>query len=178
MKSFYLAIEQIKGDDAIFSRKPPRLNARIPEIETIWNIAPSYKTSDPIPVRNAKNVLIATTWRTGSSFLGDILNHYPGTYYSYEPLHYLRNLVMKLQVFFRIPISFFFLGLQGRGPKDPWTKFLPVDAFKLTRDLYRCDYSTEITNAYLRHAAIPENQFLLKHNFRDDSNLFEISLIL
>ena len=119
----FLAIEQIKGDDAIFSRKPPRLNARIPEIETIWNIAPSYKTSDPIPVRNAKNVLIATTWRTGSSFLGDILNHYPGTYYSYEPLHYLRNLVMKLQVFFEYPFHFFFSDCRVEDQKIPGQNF-------------------------------------------------------
>ena len=76
----------------------------------------------------------------------------------------------KIGFFPWLPISFFFW-FQGRGPNDPWTKFLPVDAFKLTRDLYRCDYSTEITNAYLRHAAIPGNQFLLKHNFRDELNI-------
>ena len=33
-------------------------------------------------------VLIATTYRSGSTFLGDLLNHYPGTFYSFEPLQY------------------------------------------------------------------------------------------
>ena len=41
-----------------------------------------------IPPENVRQVLIATTWRSGSSFFGDLLTHYPGTYYSFEPLHY------------------------------------------------------------------------------------------
>jgi len=34
------------------------------------------------PVRN----IIITTWRSGSTFLGDILNSHPGNFYHYEPL--------------------------------------------------------------------------------------------
>ncbi|XP_023716466.1 carbohydrate sulfotransferase 5 isoform X2 [Cryptotermes secundus] len=34
------------------------------------------------PVRS----LIITTWRSGSTFLGDVLNSHPGNYYHYEPL--------------------------------------------------------------------------------------------
>lgn len=34
------------------------------------------------PLRN----IIITTWRSGSTFLGDILNSHPGNYYHYEPL--------------------------------------------------------------------------------------------
>ncbi|PSN54198.1 hypothetical protein C0J52_03530, partial [Blattella germanica] len=30
--------------------------------------------------------LIITTWRSGSTFLGDVLNSHPGNYYHYEPL--------------------------------------------------------------------------------------------
>lgn len=38
-------------------------------------------------VRNdTKKILIAATWRTGSSFLGDIIQSAPGVFYSYEPL--------------------------------------------------------------------------------------------
>ena len=33
-----------------------------------------------------KNILVLSTFRSGSSFTGDILSHYPGTYYSYEPI--------------------------------------------------------------------------------------------
>ncbi len=30
--------------------------------------------------------LVVTTWRSGSTFLGDIMNAHPATYYHYEPL--------------------------------------------------------------------------------------------
>lgn len=37
------------------------------------------------PVR----AMVATTWRSGSTFLGDIMTAHPGTFYHYEPLlHY------------------------------------------------------------------------------------------
>ena len=39
-----------------------------------------------ISAPNARQILIATTWRSGSTFLGQLLNHYPGTFYSFEPL--------------------------------------------------------------------------------------------
>ena len=35
-----------------------------------------------------RNTLIATSWRSGSSFLGELLAQYPGTFYYFEPLHY------------------------------------------------------------------------------------------
>ena len=37
------------------------------------------------PVR----AMVTTTWRSGSTFLGDIMTAHPGTFYHYEPLlHY------------------------------------------------------------------------------------------
>ena len=43
---------------------------------------------DLVPDMNGTPVrsLIITTWRSGSTFLGDILNNHPGNYYHYEPL--------------------------------------------------------------------------------------------
>ena len=35
-----------------------------------------------------RNLLVATSWRSGSSFLGELLNQVPGTFYYFEPLHY------------------------------------------------------------------------------------------
>ena len=33
--------------------------------------------------------MVTTTWRSGSTFLGDIMTAHPGTFYHYEPLlHY------------------------------------------------------------------------------------------
>ena len=40
-----------------------------------------------------KNILILSTWRSGSTFFGDLLAHYPGTYYSYEPIFSLHKKV-------------------------------------------------------------------------------------
>ena len=47
-----------------------------------------YGIGDFIPINRAKNVLIVTRGRSGSSFLGDLLNRYPGTFYTFEPLHH------------------------------------------------------------------------------------------
>ena len=33
-----------------------------------------------------QNVLVLSSWRSGSTFTGDMLTHYPGTYYLYEPI--------------------------------------------------------------------------------------------
>ena len=38
---------------------------------------------------DTKYILILSTWRSGSTFLGELLAQFPKTYYSYEPLHYL-----------------------------------------------------------------------------------------
>ena len=48
-----------------------------------------YKLGSIIPSSESINILIATRGRSGSSFIGDLLGHYPGTFYSYEPLHFL-----------------------------------------------------------------------------------------
>ena len=33
-----------------------------------------------------RRILILTTWRSGSTFLGELLSMIPGTFYSFEPL--------------------------------------------------------------------------------------------
>ena len=40
-------------------------------------------------------MLIASNFRSGSSFLGSVLNSYPGTFYSYEPLQFTHNFYDK-----------------------------------------------------------------------------------
>ena len=39
----------------------------------------------------SKKVLLMAYWRTGSSYFGQLLSHYPQTYYNYEPMHFLSN---------------------------------------------------------------------------------------
>ena len=57
----------------------------------------SIKTEIPSKTE-IKNVLLMAHWRTGSSYFGQLLSHYPKTYYSYEPEHYLSNPVSFVYV--------------------------------------------------------------------------------
>ena len=34
------------------------------------------------------------------------------------------------------------------------------------RDIYKCDFSTNVTTGYLKHTSKSENQFLIRHNGR------------
>ena len=46
---------------------------------------------EKIPQVEQKYVLVVSNPRSGSTFLGSLLNSYPGTFYSFEPLHYLSD---------------------------------------------------------------------------------------
>ena len=50
-----------------------------------------YTLGNAISPNDALNIIIVTKGRSGSSFLGELLSQYPGTFYSYEPLHYRRS---------------------------------------------------------------------------------------
>jgi hypothetical protein len=84
----------------ISEMKPPKnISKSIQDSETLLatnkvplDSAPNYYLGDSIPAKHAKHILVITSWRSGSTFLGDILNHYPGTFYTFEPLHYLSRL--------------------------------------------------------------------------------------
>ncbi|XP_042206391.1 putative mediator of RNA polymerase II transcription subunit 26 isoform X2 [Homarus americanus] len=98
------------------------------------NFTPGEKVS-PSQVRR---VIIVSTWRSGSSYLGDLLRAYPGTFFSYEPLHHLlKNLHLQ------------------DGP-------LVEEVLKLLRDILTCDYSKlDVYVNYMRN-----NTFLVDHNTR------------
>lgn len=59
----------------------------------------------PIPIKNRTLSVIFSSWRSGSTFLGDIISAVPATYYHFEPLNFLglkqseydENLVQYLQ---------------------------------------------------------------------------------
>jgi len=55
-------------------------------VDTLANKGEMPSFGEEIPPRHAKKIIIISTWRSGSTFLGDLLNHYPGTWYSFEPL--------------------------------------------------------------------------------------------
>ena len=70
-----------------------------------------------------KKILIASTWRSGSTFLGDFFAHYPSTYYVYEPLKYYKD---------------------GEGSIANISKSLI-----LLRDFYICQFFRSSTKEYL-----------------------------
>lgn len=45
----------------------------------------------PIPLSEKKILAIFSSWRSGSTFVGDVLQSLPGTYYHYEPFDYQRH---------------------------------------------------------------------------------------
>lgn len=47
------------------------------------NNTQTYTT--PVISNKTQHILIVTTWRSGGTFLGDLLNHHPGVFYSFEP---------------------------------------------------------------------------------------------
>ena len=50
-----------------------------------------------VTIRNGKNVLIMAYWRTGSTFLGELISSYPGVFYTFEPF-YTTNLDIAAKV--------------------------------------------------------------------------------
>ena len=88
----------------------------------------------------ALQILVVSSWRSGSTFLGDLLNAFPGTFYYFEPLH------------------FFFTAKDEptRGEKEQ---------LELLRSLYNCSFPTNTSQSFLRH--LSRFPFLMKkHNWR------------
>ncbi|KAG5683002.1 hypothetical protein PVAND_012314 [Polypedilum vanderplanki] len=83
--------------------------------------------------------VIISTWRSGSTFLGDVLNTLPGNYYHYEPL-------LTYDI------------VQIRGP--PHDK----NAIKSLKKLLRCNYTGADMHEYLEFGA--SHNYLFSHNSR------------
>ena len=87
-----------------------------------------------------RNILIATSWRSGSSFLGELLAQYPGTFYYFEPLHY------------------YFHKVTAKSDVIREEEFLET--------LFRCQFG-DSNHGFLEHLRDPKNSFLLSyHNKR------------
>ncbi|KAG8234041.1 hypothetical protein J437_LFUL014128 [Ladona fulva] len=85
-----------------------------------------------------RNVLV-TTWRSGSTFLGDVLNSQPANFYHYEPL---------------LP-----LGIIQVGEKSPYAN----SSIASLRQLLLCNY-TGMEDSYLAYGQ--EHKWLMSHNTR------------
>jgi hypothetical protein len=96
----------------------------------------------------SKNKLkdIFSSWRSGSTFLADLLKEYPGTFYSYEPLH--------------------FLSFYKTFNQDQFVEKITPQAIELLRNLFSCNY-TNLTQEYLSHVSrAPKSYFFLADRAR------------
>ena len=99
----------------------------------------SFQLGDTIQTHEARHFLIVSSYRSGSSFLGDLLNHYRGTFYSFEPLHYNENKIRKSKL--------------SDAEKNKEYIDMIVQVFK-------CKPET----GYFQHAH--EKRYIFQHNFR------------
>lgn len=100
----------------------------------------SAKTlSDLVPELGGQPVrsIIITTWRSGSTFLGDVLNSHPGNFYHYEPL-----------------LDYDIIQIRGAP--------LASAALQTLRDLLHCNYSS--LDHYLEYGQ--DHNWLFTHNTR------------
>lgn len=83
------------------------------------------------------HILIVSSWRSGSSMVADLLNHYPGAFYSFEPIQYLA---------------------EGR---NDYERYPEAPAF--LGDTFKCKFDDP---TFFKHMSIPVHNFLYKHNYR------------
>ena len=100
----------------------------------------SLRLGDYVNPSKALHILVATSWRSGSTFLGDLLSRYPGAFYSFEPIHYIDH-----------KHGF----LQDITEKE-------TESLNLVSQIFKC----QPDSGYFIHANKPENRFLFRHNFR------------
>lgn len=104
-----------------------------------YRFPPSLDPESLIPERGGQPVraMVATTWRSGSTFLGDIMSAHPATFYHYEPLlHY--------------------------DIKQARSGALAEDAIRTIKSLMKCNYSQ--IDRYLRYGM--SHPWLFQHNKR------------
>jgi len=99
---------------------------------------------DLIPDQGGQPIraMIATTWRSGSTFLGDILLSHPATFYHYEPL-----------------INYKIHQVRDGTPLAP-------KAIKALENLFKCDYSdlgSYLTYAQAHAETLSHNERLWSH---------------
>ena len=145
-----LQLELLNGTNLHDSKPKSKLSLEELE-ENIRNLVNSVNQSGQnndvsklgalISPSKARHVLIATTWRSGSTFLGDLFNRYPGVFYSFEPLHYIDHKYGALT--------------DNLDEKKE-------EHVRLVSEVFKC----KPESGYFIHANKPENRFLFKHNFR------------
>jgi len=123
-----------KIDNALSSER-----SQLSSVMSGYALPPSVSLSSLQPEQGGQplRAMVVTTWRSGSTFLGDIMSAHPGTYYHYEPLlHY--------------------------DIRQARTGALAEDAIRTLRELMQCNYTR--LDWYLRYGR--SHPWLFKHNER------------
>lgn len=113
-----------------------------PTVTSTLSFFHSYDPLKIIPIvepDQVSRILLVTYFRSGSSFLGDLLQQNFRTFYTFEPLHYLES---------------------GKGTRIHDDKF--EDAAKLINNILKCNFP--LISPYIKWALRPENRFLFKWN--------------
>ena len=121
----------------------PQVLDRYKDMSVFGNIGEarnySFQLGDSIETNEARHFLIVSSYRSGSSFLGDLLNHYRGTFYSFEPLHYNENKIRKSKL--------------SDAEKNKEYIDMIIQVFKCIPE-----------KGYFQHAH--EKRYIFQHNFR------------
>jgi len=125
---------------------------RISREMTSFPFDKDHDVNDYIPDEGGQPVraMITTTWRSGSTFLGDILLSHPATFYHYEPL-----------------IHFYINQVRDGTP-------LASEAIKVIKSIFHCDYSdlgTFLDYAKIHLEALSHNERLWSQCFGDNRKL-------
>lgn len=80
--------EFVSQNKLLLRKKFNRVKSNPAYVRIGENMTSTIKLGDNIHPNIARHVLIVTSFRSGSTFLGDLLNRYPGTFYTFEPLRY------------------------------------------------------------------------------------------
>ena len=108
-----------------------------PSSANTMEIVGNIKVGQKVPDSSARHIMVVTTWRSGSTFLGDLLNHYKGVFYYYEPLLYYE-------------MSY----LNNKNP--------PQSEIEFIESLLKCRYDKD-NIGYFHHIS---SDLLSLHNFR------------
>ncbi|XP_069119099.1 carbohydrate sulfotransferase 1-like [Argopecten irradians] len=96
--------------------------------ENIGVEQPPVETLNP-PYTGPTPIILHTYMRSGSSFVGDLLNAAEGTFYTYEPVHTLQFTIRRLE-----PIRYL------NRPAKMFNNFLDV-AIPTVKDMITCQFS-------------------------------------
>ncbi|CAL4069358.1 unnamed protein product, partial [Meganyctiphanes norvegica] len=94
----------------------------------------------PLLPNQVRRVLIVTTWRSGSTFLGDLINNWPGTFYYFEPLRFI-----------------------SENSEVP--AMLEASSSALLRTLLSCSLDQRHL-PFLQYITSARNNFMIRHNHR------------